>query len=202
MGSPTTKCNLHSFKQRKENLDEPELEEETLEQLIDDEIRREANNNNSLVETVKPLPTILKNSQIDMPCTLLDMPLFLYFSKNKNNDYPLIDLTLTCTVNSSLFSPTSPNLLLPTLIDRNCPIEQTLLFPIQVNGCQSKEILILPPSSIPSTPSICYDPNFDNIDQEEWYSNLDFGTINIETDEFASDANEVIDENNRQSKIK
>ncbi|CAG8655190.1 31595_t:CDS:2, partial [Gigaspora margarita] len=94
-------------------LGEPKPEEKTLEQLIEDEIRREIKNNSPPVETTIPL----------------------------------------------MLSPLNPVYLL-------------------------------------------YDSNFDSPNQVEWYSFLEFGTVEVEVDEFASDADDVIDEVNWQSKIK
>ncbi|CAG8505706.1 10885_t:CDS:2 [Gigaspora rosea] len=67
---------------------------------------------------------------------------------------------------------------------------------------QYKEVPVLLPNSIPSTPSICYDLGFNNEEPAEWYSYLDFGTLELEVDEVASDADDIIDEVNRQFKIK
>ncbi|CAG8644163.1 16110_t:CDS:2, partial [Gigaspora rosea] len=175
---------------KKEESREPELEKETLEQLLEDEIRREIQNNTPQAETAKPPTTVPKN-----------MPLLSFLPKNKNNSYPLIDLTLTCVENSSLPSYTSPNCL-STLLGNYSTTDPALLISIQMNEYQYKEVPVLLPNSIPSTLSICYDLGFNNEEQVEWFSYLDFGTLKLEVDEVASDADDIIDEVNRQFKIK
>ncbi|CAG8673234.1 21496_t:CDS:2 [Gigaspora rosea] len=99
------------------------------------------------------------------------MPLLFSFSKNKNDDYPLMDITMICTMNFSSNIP--PNFLLSTLMDR---VPTLLSSPVYL------------------TPTFCYSPNCDIRDQVEWYSFLDFDTIEVKVDEFTSGVDDVIDE--------
>ncbi|CAG8734601.1 337_t:CDS:1, partial [Gigaspora rosea] len=114
-----------------------------------------------------------------MPCTLLDMPLLSFLPQNKNNSYPLIDLTPTRVENSSSPSYISPNYL-STLLGNHSTADPAFWIPTQMDEYQYNGVLVLLPNSIPSTPSICYDLGFNNEEPVEWYSYLDFGTLELE----------------------
>ncbi|CAG8777987.1 42843_t:CDS:2, partial [Gigaspora margarita] len=70
------------------------------------------------------------NFPINIPCTLLDMPL-LPLTTNKNT-YPLIDLSIPDSNNFSSYLTDSSNLLLSTLLDRNCPNISTPLILLRI----------------------------------------------------------------------
>ncbi|CAG8599333.1 13696_t:CDS:2, partial [Racocetra fulgida] len=68
--------------------------------------------------------------------------------------------------------------------------------------CQRREILVPPPNLDNLPPLVYYDPDSDSSSEDEWYSYQDFSTSKVKTDDFDSDANDEIDEENRRPKIK
>ncbi|CAG8745397.1 6874_t:CDS:2 [Gigaspora margarita] len=109
------------------------------------------------------------------------MLLLSSFPKNENNNYPLLDLSTSCIPNSSSSIVNSSESSHSTLMDGSCPIEPAPLIPVQIDDRLSDHLTL----------SICYDPNFESTNQVEWYSFLDFGTLDVEVVEFASDADDA-----------
>ncbi|CAG8471894.1 11722_t:CDS:2 [Gigaspora rosea] len=165
-----------------------ELEEETEDEKTDSEKKYEeeeledriyAYGEIADIETFSPLPLFLStpsilDTPIDIPCTLLELPFLPLTPKNKTN-YPLIDLSIPYSNNSSY------------LIDSS-------------KECQNNEIWVHSLVSENLTPSICYDFNTGSSGLVEWYSFFDLGTLEVEEDEYYADkaGNTYLQENNAQ----
>ncbi|CAG8748545.1 478_t:CDS:2, partial [Racocetra persica] len=52
------------------------------------------------------------------------------------------------------------------------------------------------------TPLVYYDPDSGSSSEDEWYFYLDFSSIKVETDNFDSDADDIIDKDNQRARIR
>ncbi|CAG8768393.1 22333_t:CDS:2, partial [Gigaspora rosea] len=138
---PTTVRNVNKELEKETEDEKTDSEEEYEEEELEDQIY--GYGEIADIETFTPLslfpptPSIL-DTPIDMPCTLLELLLLPLTPKNKTN-YSLIDLSIPYSYNSSDSSSFS----LSAPLDSPCPNELPSLIPLQIEGCQNKEIWYL-----------------------------------------------------------